>query len=210
MESKEIEMQERILEKARDLFFFFGIKSITMDDISKHLGISKKTLYTHYRDKGELVNLVMGNLLAQHVEEMCKIKAHAKNAVDEVIQHATILYTVFKDLKPSVFFEVEKYFPEVSEKFLGHRYNCVLALIKENLERGIGEKLYRPDLEIAFTAQLRLNQLISAFEEKTFESVTYSTASLLDKLTAFYLYAICTDEGKNLITTINNQKTDNK
>ena len=50
-----IEAEDRILESATELFYRFGIKSITMDDVAKHLSMSKKTLYQYFRDKNEMV-----------------------------------------------------------------------------------------------------------------------------------------------------------
>lgn len=199
MDLKEVEMQTRILEKARELFFFFGVKSITMDDISKHLGISKKTLYTYYKDKSELVHLVMGDLLSQHVAEMADLKERAANAVEEVVLNSKAIYSVFKDLKPNVLFEVEKYFPELACQFLNHRHNCMLAVIKENLERGKTEGLYRADLETDFVAQVRLNQLVSAFDEKAYPFVSFNIQKIICKLTSLYLNSICSTKGKQLI-----------
>lgn len=201
MELKEISMQERILDKARELFFFFGIKSISMDDIAKHLSISKKTLYTHYRDKSEIVHTIMIDLLSKYDEEMLLVSDKAENAVEEVVLHVKVLYAVFRDLKPNVFFEVEKYFPELACQFLNHRYSCVLKGIKENLQRGKAEGLFRDDLEVPFTAQIRLNQLVSAFDEKTYETLEYSVEKILNKITSFYLNAICSSKGKKLIAT---------
>ncbi len=201
MELKVTEMEHRILDKARELFFFFGIKSVTMDDISKHLGISKKTLYSFYKDKNELVHLIMGDLLSKHGEEMLNIREVSKNAVEEVALHAQALYSVFKELKPSVFFEVEKYFPDLAGQFSDHRYNCMLEVIKDNLERGKTEQLYREDLEIEFTAQLRLNQLISAFDDKAFPSIDFNLQKIINKLTSFYLNGICSVTGKQQIAT---------
>ncbi|WP_161603032.1 TetR/AcrR family transcriptional regulator [Pedobacter arcticus] len=192
-------METRILEKARELFFFFGVKSITMDDLCKHLGISKKTLYTYYKDKNELVHLIMGDLLDQHVAEMAKLKDKATNAVDEVVLNAKALYSVFKDLKPNVIFEVEKYFPELAEQFLNHRHSCMLEVIKENLERGKTEGLYREDIETDFVAQVRLNQLVSAFDEKAYPLVAFNVQKIIYKLTSLYLNSICSIKGKQLI-----------
>ncbi len=199
MDLKEVEMETRILEKARELFFFFGVKSITMEDLSKHLGISKKTLYTYYKDKNELVYLIMGNLLSQHVAEMARLKDKAANAVEEVVLDSKSLYSVFKDVKPNVIFEVEKYFPELAVQFLNHRYSCVLEVIKENLERGKVEGLYREDLETDFVAQVRLNQLVSAFDEKAYPLIAFNIQKIIAKLTSLYLNSICSIKGKQLI-----------
>ncbi|WP_442795218.1 TetR/AcrR family transcriptional regulator [Pelobium manganitolerans] len=198
MELKETDIQDRILEKARELFFFFGVKSITMDDIAKHLSISKKTLYSCYKDKAEIVNLIMGDLLQAHVAEILKTKETAANAVEEVLTQSRVLYQIFKEVKPNVFFEIEKYFPEIAGQFADHRGTCVLESISQNLERGIAEGLYRNNLDIPFVARLRLNALMSAFDEKAFE-MEMPTLHILNKLTSFYLHAICSAEGKKLI-----------
>ena len=52
-------MEQRITEKAQELFFRYGLKSVTMDDIATHLGMSKKTIYQYYTDKDALVDAVV-------------------------------------------------------------------------------------------------------------------------------------------------------
>ena len=48
-------MKEKILEKAGDMFLTLGFKSVTMDDLAQQMGISKKTIYTHFENKTKLV-----------------------------------------------------------------------------------------------------------------------------------------------------------
>ena len=48
-------MRETILNKATELFLDLGFKSVTMDDIATEMGISKKTIYTHFKNKSVLV-----------------------------------------------------------------------------------------------------------------------------------------------------------
>ena len=52
-------MQQRIIDTAESMFFRFGIRSVTMDDIAKELGISKKTIYQNFEDKDEIVFQMM-------------------------------------------------------------------------------------------------------------------------------------------------------
>lgn len=193
MELRATDTEQRILDKARELFFFFGIKSVSMDDIAKHLGISKKTLYTHYKDKNEIVSIVMEGLLDKHGKEILTATSNAKNAIEEVFLQNKALINVFKNIKPNLFFEIDKYFPEISGQVNNHRFNCVLEGIKENLSRGLQEKLYRKDLDTDFTAQVRFNQLLNAFDPKSF-SENLNFADTLNQLTIFYLNAITTPE----------------
>ncbi len=55
---EEIQTKDKILKGAADLFTRYGIRSISMDDIARHLSVSKKTLYQHFVDKDELVTMV--------------------------------------------------------------------------------------------------------------------------------------------------------
>jgi len=53
-----MEIQERIRQKADELFRRYGIRSVTMDEIATQLGMSKKTIYQYYTDKDQLVDAV--------------------------------------------------------------------------------------------------------------------------------------------------------
>ena len=54
-----MEQQERIVNKAHELFLRYGIRSVSMDEIANHLGMSKKTIYQFYADKDALVEDVI-------------------------------------------------------------------------------------------------------------------------------------------------------
>jgi AcrR family transcriptional regulator len=56
------ETKSRILQAAQELFFSYGIRSITMDDIARHLSISKKTIYQFFEDKDQIVGELCGSI----------------------------------------------------------------------------------------------------------------------------------------------------
>jgi len=51
-------MKKNIILKATELFMKLGFKSVTMDDIAKEMGISKKTIYSHFSNKETVVAVV--------------------------------------------------------------------------------------------------------------------------------------------------------
>jgi AcrR family transcriptional regulator len=55
---------QRIVEAARVHFFSHGFRSVTMDDLAKELGISKKTLYAHFPGKFDLLEAVLADKFA--------------------------------------------------------------------------------------------------------------------------------------------------
>ena len=53
----------RIVDAARVHFFNHGFRSVTMDDLAKELGISKKTIYAHFPGKFDLLEAVLADKL---------------------------------------------------------------------------------------------------------------------------------------------------
>lgn len=193
-------MEERILNKARELFFSYGIRSVTMDDIAKHMGVSKKTIYQYYTDKNQIVEKVISDLVAGHA---CKVESFSKeadNAVQEVLLQTQAIIEILQTVKPAVFFELQKYFPETGRLVEGHKSECVLKGIVKNLERGIAEELYRPGLEIETIAHIRLIQLNSVLNQQDFPADKFNIKSVLDHLTELYLYGITNIKGQQHIS----------
>ena len=67
-----MEQQERIVKKAHELFMRYGIRSVSMDEVANHLGMSKKTIYQYYADKDELVDAVIDHEI-NHNESCCEL-----------------------------------------------------------------------------------------------------------------------------------------
>ena len=82
-------MKTEILENATQLFLNQGFKSVTMDDIAAHMGISKKTIYANYAHKTELVEAVGHHLLTS-------VQCVVKDMVDEHMNPIEELYEIKK------------------------------------------------------------------------------------------------------------------
>ena len=76
--------RQRILKAAEELFFKYGIKSITMDDIAKHLAMSKKTIYLFFADKNEVVDTLLKESLKKDKTELSDITKNSANVIEEM------------------------------------------------------------------------------------------------------------------------------
>ena len=74
-----------ILERSANMFFNYGIQNISMDDIAKKCGVSKKTIYKYFENKDDLVHQVIGVQLKELKEEIFKNKQVSENALKELI-----------------------------------------------------------------------------------------------------------------------------
>ena len=150
----------QILEKSRQLFYSYGIRSLSMDDISRHMGISKKTLYQYVSSKDDLVEKVMDYLLNHDKLIQCDEANEALNAIDILLHASQIVNNEIKETNPVVVFDLQKYYPEVFAKFLEQKKQRIFDRIIQNMQQGIDEGYYRPDLKIELVARLYVNNLV--------------------------------------------------
>ncbi|HET8687479.1 MAG TPA: helix-turn-helix domain-containing protein, partial [Methanosarcina sp.] len=107
------ERAQSILSQVGKLYHRYGIKSVTMDDVSKHLGISKKTLYEHFADKEDLVTRFLMQEEQQMEEEFGKIDRDPLNAIEELFEIYRRLKVMFRDYNPSMEYDIRKYYPDL-------------------------------------------------------------------------------------------------
>ena len=79
-----MDVKERILGKAEELFMQYGIRSVSMDDIANSLGMSKKTLYQYYADKDELVDSVVESHILMIQTDCVSSRKDANDAIHEI------------------------------------------------------------------------------------------------------------------------------
>jgi len=194
-----MDLRERILAGADELFCRFGIKRITMDDIAKHLGMSKKTLYQHFKDKNELVYVQIQNLLDKERLVMDANATNASNAVEAVFLVVTHLKEMLSKMNPVIFYDLQKYHPEVWLLFKDFRYNYMKDCVLKNLKAGIEEGNFRKEINCEIMALMRLDQVDMIFNQLVFPPGKFIMPEVMTEITEHYLYGLCTVKGHNLI-----------
>jgi AcrR family transcriptional regulator len=196
---QELETSIRILVEAEVLFFRYGVKSITMDEIAAHLGISKKTIYQFYKDKKELVYKVIETKMAKQEIEMDAIAEKAIDPVHEVILTSDYLKNIFQNMNPFLLMEVQKYYPRAYGIFSAYRDKCIFTNIFNNIKKGMASGLYRPGIDVDTIARLRMVCIDAAFNPENFPLAKKNLNELQLQLIEHFLYGICTLKGHKLI-----------
>ncbi|MEE1885915.1 TetR/AcrR family transcriptional regulator [Pedobacter flavus] len=192
-------MEQKILNKSRQLFYTYGIKNITMEDISKNLGISKKTIYKYYKNKNAIVHSVVEELLKESAISMNAITDKSTDVVEEVYSQMYNMGNQVQLIKLSFFLEIEKSYPELMEKIAKYKAEILSEKIKSNLRRGKESGVYRAELDLEEVALIRLGLIENSFTNNTFLSAGWHTKDILITLTNFYLHGITNQQGKELI-----------
>ncbi len=194
-----MEIKERILRVAEELFRQYGIKSITMDDIARHLSVSKKTIYTRFPTKNDIVNEIIKVSMHRIIADMKVISAEAKDAVDEILDVLNYMDEIFTQLHPAFFYDLQKYHPAVWERFKKFQNNYLNKSLIDNLTRGIREGVYRKDVNIEIAAQLRMSQLTNIYNTSVFPPKRFNMREVHVQSITMYLYSIATLKGFRLI-----------
>jgi TetR/AcrR family transcriptional regulator, cholesterol catabolism regulator len=193
-------IQERIKQKADELFRRYGIRSVTMDEIAKQLGMSKKTIYQYFSDKDELVDAVFTDII-QYNQQCCSDEqASSENAVDEVFKKMRMLQEIFDNLNPSIFFDLERYHPKTYQKFQQHRNKFLYQLLKNNIERGKKEELYRPEINSDMAVRVRLETMMLPFNQQLFPKTKFNLFELEKQMLECFLFSLSTLKGYKLIS----------
>jgi AcrR family transcriptional regulator len=194
-----METKEHILKSAEELFFRYGVKSVTMDDIATHLGMSKKTIYNFFKDKDELLSVFAQTFVNRNsgaFEHVCK---GANNAIDEIFCVMKHLRNMFLQMNPKLFYELQKYYPHAWQQLRDFREKHVAEMIQKNLEKGIKQGVYRSDINIVILAKLRLEEIDMAMNNNLFPMDKFNITQVQLTLFEHFLYGICTLKGHKLI-----------
>lgn len=191
-------VRERIMETALRMFRMYGIKSVTMFDISRESGVSKKTVYEHFRDKEDLVHEGMSFLLNGHVEQFKNFRQHSANAIEELIRELEYMELLGKTVNPVMLYEVQKYHPGIWKTVEDFKKDCVLDAISENLKRGTEEGLYRNDLNTTIVARMRQLQLETVFDPAQYPATQYDMHEVMTQLTQHFILGITTLKGRKI------------
>jgi AcrR family transcriptional regulator len=201
-----IEVQERIKQKADELFRRYGIRSVTMDEIATQLGMSKKTIYQYYSDKDQLVDAVAIEEIKFSQDSCLRDAAGAANAIEEIFKVMEFVEVMFRNMNPSMLYDLEKYHPLGYRKFLEHKNKFLHEMIRKNLERGIREELYRPEIDVEIMTRYRLESMMLVFNSELFPPSKFNLVKLHQEIIEHFLYGLATLKGYKLILKYKQQR----
>lgn len=149
-----------ILDSAVGLFGEFGIRNINMDDISRKVGISKKTLYQYVKSKEDLIEKLFYYDQVKWDNEFSKLKLDEMNAIEILLQVSLMVFEEMGQLDPKIKYELMKYYESIFSGFMIKKQNHIFDLISKNIGKGINEGLYRSDVNVDLVAGLYVRNLV--------------------------------------------------
>jgi len=191
MDEKKLE----IVSKASAIFMRYGIKSVTMDDVARELGVSKKTIYQYFKDKNALVTEIIIAKTQQDKGECNLARYESGNAIDEMFAVSKMIVSKISSLNPSVFYDLKKYHPKAWEIMHKHRWEFVHKSILENIHRGVEEGLYRKDLNPDIISRINVSMMDVVFNGNSFPIDEFKYEEVFEEMFRFQIHGMANEKG---------------
>lgn len=199
-----MEAKDKILKGAEELFFKYGIKNITMDEIARHLSISKKTIYQFFKDKDDIIRSLVEYSLGEDRCRLEEVTRSSKNTIEEVFKLMDQMREMFSRINPIFFYEINKYYPEIWKIFESFKKEFIYNSVESSLRRGQEEGLIRKDIDIKILSTMRVELVEIGMRGEIFPTDKFKIVDVQLALSEHFLYGVCTLKGHKLINKYKN------
>ena len=195
---------ERIIEGGEELFLKAGIKSVTMDNIARHLGMSKKTIYQFFKDKNELIMALVKKKLQDDEDQMNVIISRSENVIEEMINMMKCSEDIFSRINPIVIHDLQKYHADAWKQFQVFKTEVLVHTLEQLLAKGIKQGYIRPDIDVKILARMRVSQVEMGFSTTMFPAAEFSVWKVQTQFMEHFNYGVCTLKGYKLLNQYKN------
>lgn len=193
------QLKNQIKEKALKCFMQFGFRSVTMDDLAKELGMSKKTLYQNFENKEDLLIEVLESCDETKKSHMEQLSKSAANPVEMVYLVFQYLLNDSDKKNPNYIYDLKKYYHQVWQKFIRGSEQFTTEKIILNLNAGKVAGLYRPEMNERIIAKMFYHKTTIFMDKDIFPEDIFLKKEIIREMLEYHLHGICTDKGRELI-----------
>ena len=186
----------RILESAEQLFFRYGIRSISMDEVARSLAVSKKTLYQHFENKDELIYAIGKKRIEADCQKWKDLNQANRSALEEML---VVTYMLRKELSahnPIIIHELKRFHPRVWKLFEEQRESTFEDSIMQNLRKGIDEGCYRPEINLKVLARFRFMMVTMSFDPEIFPPNEFVFMTVQEQMLEHFVRGLLTEKGQ--------------
>jgi AcrR family transcriptional regulator len=196
-DNRDVEVRKRIVHTCTDLFGQHGFGKISMDEVARVLGMSKKTLYKHFSGKEEIVRTIVSNF---RDETLGRIEEVSREEIDDPVLHIRkILETLGDRLsmahRPFVL-DIRRYFPEMWEEIDEARRDVIKRMFNLIFEKGREKNIFRSDIDEEFFMYMYVNSITSMVNPEMLAQLPYSTQQIFQNIIKIMFEGSLTDEAR--------------
>lgn len=174
--------KQELLECSITKFIKFGSKHFSMNELASELGISKKTIYKHFKTKDELISKGIGFIIEKYLHEVAKILKKTEDPIERIILIQKNSFQYLNYFKPSFLYGIKKYYHNADVIFENFKSSFIKSTLKPLLKEAIEKEYLRKNINLDLFCNLYFTKLQNmVFEPKDlFE--TYSVDTVFQHL----------------------------
>lgn len=181
---------------ATEQFSRYGVRTVTMEDLARLAGVSKKTIYQEFADKKDLVREAFENILEEDRCKMAFILESEDGVIEHLVKTSKMMRERLQNMNPIAIMEIQKYFPESWKMFEDFKARVIMNDLRNVLERGKKLGYFREEIDSEILAKARVNQITSAFDPVNFTNPDFNLAEEQMVLLDHFLHGIFTEKGR--------------
>ncbi|MBN2667303.1 MAG: TetR/AcrR family transcriptional regulator [Bacteroidales bacterium] len=194
-----MDYRQRILEEAAEMFRAYGIRAVTMDMLASKMSISKRTIYEVFRDKEELLRGVLKWMSEKQNALLIKYFDESENVIDAIFKMLDMMFEHFKKMSPAFHLDMKRFKRELNDYPGMVNELPYFSSNTEILNRGIGEGVFRDDIDVEVTSRLMLEVLKMSNDQDGFPHENKDCTDSIRDFYINYLRGISTSKGLDLI-----------
>lgn len=193
-----MEIRDKILGQVGSMFMKEGIRSVTMDDISKALGVSKKTIYLYFENKADLLNHFMSAHLSAQQSQLDTIRKKAQDAIDEMLLINQHVMHMMRSVNPQLIFDFQRYYPVLWTEFNNRKEQEIFQTVYSNLQRGIREGVYRKSLNPDIIARLYVYRSMFVMDQKMMLCSGPNAVEFIHQVLVYHMQGVMNETGRKV------------
>lgn len=193
------QLKDKIIETSTALFMRYGFKSVSMDDVARELGISKKTLYQHVSTKKELINLAMNYHSNRDLQTIVESLENSSDAIDEYLRNSRYFIREMRKVSPTALYDLKKYYPNIWQTQMVEHIDKFIDSITQNIQRGIDEGLFRDNLNSSIIGKFYAQTAIAICDTSLFPAQEMPLGDIMHQHALYHLHGLVTDHGREVM-----------
>lgn len=184
-----------ILERILSLFKRYGIRSITMDDMARELGISKKTLYHGFEDKNDLINRVVDFDMIENRKFLEEVNRTDLDAIEELFLLNDRIHQDRSSYSTTFYYDLKRYYPNTYKRWLDEKRQNIFSMFVGNLLKGKREGVYRKEIHENTIGRLYMARMEMLNNHELFDGPQALSSGFMEEIFTYHLHGICNENG---------------
>lgn len=189
------ETKDKIHDTALNLFTRFGFKRVTMEDLSKQMAISKKTIYKFFLSKDQLLesiiewkkNYVQGKVDSILEDNSLDFKEKLNRILKFVTKEISHMHVEFLQ-------ELQYHRPELWEKMQEFKKESIFKFFKKMVRQGIDSGYFREDIDDTVFTTMYYQTVLNIMTPQFLSTVSYTSEEIYRMIIKVYFHGLIKEE----------------